>query len=343
MKVSVIISNYNYGKYIAEAIESVLAQTYQNFELIIVDDGSIDYSKDVIDQYYNNYPSIIKPVYKENGGQGSAFNAGYKIATGEVIAFLDSDDYWYENKLQRAVQYHLDGYDIVEHSLNINNEACRWVKNKDEAQKLIEEHGIFSSFGETSSLSFKRSILDKVFPIPEEQLKICSETYVIYAALHYTPKIKTLNEVLTFYRVHGNNHWYNNMNRDENHFRKFIYLINGKLIANGEKPYNFGKYKFFKACKDMNLTRENKFIIYGLGDAGQDIKEALCHKDMEIKCFMDSNINKRDISNKIYHYSDIPNIFNESTDYIIVASQFTSEILTNIKLFTNSNRIIPLY
>lgn len=343
MKVSVIINNYNYGNFLAEAIESVLKQTYENYELIIVDDGSTDHSKEIIDEYYSNYPSIVKPVYKENGGQGSAFNAGFEVATGEIIAFLDSDDYWYENKLQRAVECHLDDYDIVEHSLNINNEACRWLTNKDEAQKLIEEQGIYSRFGETSSLSFKKSILDKVFPIPAEQLRICTETYVIYAALHFAPRIKTLNEVLTFYRVHGNNLWFNNSNRDEGHFKKFIYLINEKLIANGERPYNYGKYRSLNAYNDMKLTKDDKFIIYGLGEAGQELTGFLRDHDLQIKCYMDSNMEKKDIANKIYHFSDIPNVFDESTDCIVVASQYTSEILSNIRLFTNSDRIVSLY
>jgi glycosyltransferase involved in cell wall biosynthesis len=89
-KVSVIITNYNYARYISEAIESVLNQDHANLQLIVVDDGSTDNSEDVIQRY------IAKLIYikKANGGVSSARNEGMKFAEGAYIAFLDADDYW---------------------------------------------------------------------------------------------------------------------------------------------------------------------------------------------------------------------------------------------------------
>ena len=71
--VSILINNYNYGYFLGAAIESALSQTYQNIEIIVVDDGSTDNSREIIAHYGNH----IIPILKENGGQASAFNAGF--------------------------------------------------------------------------------------------------------------------------------------------------------------------------------------------------------------------------------------------------------------------------
>ncbi len=86
-KVSVLISNYNYVEYVAEAIDSVLEQTYQNFELIIADDGSTDNSIAVISDYCLR-DSRISLIAKENGGQASGLNAAFAASTGELICFF---------------------------------------------------------------------------------------------------------------------------------------------------------------------------------------------------------------------------------------------------------------
>ncbi|HLL41796.1 MAG TPA: glycosyltransferase family 2 protein, partial [Segetibacter sp.] len=78
---SIIIDNYNYGHFIREAINSALQQSYQNIEVIVVDDGSTDNSREII----RSYGEKIIPVLKNNGGQASAFNAGYYKSTGDVI------------------------------------------------------------------------------------------------------------------------------------------------------------------------------------------------------------------------------------------------------------------
>src|SRR5437867_2851213 len=85
---SVIISSYNYGRYLEETIESALNQTYSRTEVIVVDDGSTDNSREVI----AGFGDRVRPLFEKNGGQASAFNAGFRMSRGEVILFLDSDD-----------------------------------------------------------------------------------------------------------------------------------------------------------------------------------------------------------------------------------------------------------
>src|SRR5256886_12063249 len=94
--VSILINNYNYGRFLREAIDSALRQTYTNTEVIVVDDGSTDDSRPII----AGYGSRIVPVLKENGGQASAFNAGFAVSKGQWICFLDSDDFFAPAKAQ---------------------------------------------------------------------------------------------------------------------------------------------------------------------------------------------------------------------------------------------------
>ena len=98
-KVSVIIPTFNRAQYIAAAIESVLNQTYKDFEIIVVDDGSNDNTREVLEAFMNR----IKYIYKKNAGTASARNVGIKNAQGEYIAFLDSDDLFLPKKLEIQV------------------------------------------------------------------------------------------------------------------------------------------------------------------------------------------------------------------------------------------------
>lgn len=100
-KVSVIIPTYNCAQYVIEAIESVLNQTYQNYEIIVFDDGSTDDTKSVIQPYIES--GKIKYIYQENMGPGAARNRGIEIAEGDYVAFLDADDVWLPNFLEQSV------------------------------------------------------------------------------------------------------------------------------------------------------------------------------------------------------------------------------------------------
>jgi len=86
--VSIVITNYNYGRYLRTSIDSALAQTYPNVEVIVVDDGSSDGSREIIESYGTRIVAILKA----NGGHGSALNAGFEASRGEIVMFLDADD-----------------------------------------------------------------------------------------------------------------------------------------------------------------------------------------------------------------------------------------------------------
>jgi glycosyltransferase involved in cell wall biosynthesis len=97
--VSVIIPNYNYGYYLKETIDSVLNQTYKNIEIIVVDDGSKDNSREILESYGEK----IKTIFQKNQGVSAARNNGAAMSGGEYIAFLDADDYWIADKIEKQI------------------------------------------------------------------------------------------------------------------------------------------------------------------------------------------------------------------------------------------------
>ncbi len=115
-EVSVIIPTYNRAEYVTQAIDSVLAQTYTDYEIIVVDDGSTDKTREVLEPYMDK----IAYIYQENTGVSAARNRGIKAAKGDWVAFLDSDDEWLPGKLTvqiRAVERHPQ---LVAHMVNVN-------------------------------------------------------------------------------------------------------------------------------------------------------------------------------------------------------------------------------
>lgn len=102
--VSVIIPVYNSGKYIDKTIDSVLNQSYEQIEIVLVDDCSSDNSKQIIENYTKKYTNIIFQQLEENSGAAIARNKAIELANGRYIAFLDSDDLWYPSKVERQLE-----------------------------------------------------------------------------------------------------------------------------------------------------------------------------------------------------------------------------------------------
>ena len=113
-KISIIIPVWGVEKYISKCLDSLVNQTLEDIEIIVVNDGSPDNSQKIIDDYVKKYPDKVKSYIKENGGQGSARNYGIKVSTGEYIGFVDSDDFveldMFEKMYSKAKQ---DNSDIV--------------------------------------------------------------------------------------------------------------------------------------------------------------------------------------------------------------------------------------
>lgn len=219
MKISVIISNYNYVQYLPAAIASVLLQTYQNFEIIIVDDGSTDNSRDVIKKLQEQAADKVKPIFQENQGQGAAFNTAFEASIGEIIAFLDADDVWFPTKLKHIVDAFSSTPDIVGimHPLNlidgngkvVSEAKNGWLPDRNLADIIIETGNAWN-YPPTSGLAYHRSALEKVFPIDSIKWRLCADGCLVYCTA-FLGKVVGLDKVLASYRIHGsNNHADNN-------------------------------------------------------------------------------------------------------------------------------------
>lgn len=141
--ISVIVPVYKVERYLHTCINSVLNQTYKNWELILVDDGSPDKCPQICDEYAQS-DSRIKAIHKTNGGVSSARNLGLDIATGNYIAFLDSDDFWHINFLSIMVELCLKhDADIVQCNF-IRGLATNFPKTKKRSHiKIFDNHSIF--------------------------------------------------------------------------------------------------------------------------------------------------------------------------------------------------------
>lgn len=297
--ISVIIDNYNYGKYISEAIESVLHQTYNDYELIIVDDGSNDNSKDIILDYCNRYKDKITAVFKPNGGQASAFNIGYKLSKGDIICFLDSDDYWYNNKLEVIAEYHKK-YDFIGHNKKYpsGNPVVESQKFINQRQRLLKEYGQTFLLA-TSTMSFNRNLLDNILPMPEKEYRICADNYLMIYAL-YLSNIKYIDDSLVFYRVHDNNGFIGRSDVklvDEISLGS-ITLINKKLESNNQEPIPYIDYdlksKLLKIEEGISIESK-EYIIYGTGIYSHNVKKYLEYCGAKVKYYCDTNSQKWDM------------------------------------------------
>lgn len=278
--VSIIMSNYNYDQFISEAIESVLNQTYRNFEIIIVDDGSTDNSLKTIQEYRRNYPKIIKTIEQKNSGQAVAFNRAFELASGKIIAFLDADDYWYSHKLETIIKYH-QKYPAVQHNLSINNEEkITILEDKVQKQKNIWEKYAYAGPIPTSGLSFTKESLAFVFPIQDNGYKVCADWYLKGMYLNEYD-IFSLNESLGCYRAHGANNWYSKDVKYEQYGEFILNQANLYRKQKGKPLINVKANDYFKVhfkefmFSTLKLDKKYQYIIFGTGQLGKYFYEKL--------------------------------------------------------------------
>ncbi|MGF1492539.1 MAG: glycosyltransferase family 2 protein [Microcoleaceae cyanobacterium] len=248
--VSILIINYNYGRFLGDAINSALNQTYYHTEVIVVDDGSTDDSRAVIEAYGDQ----IVPVFQENGGQASAFNAGWRAAKGEIICFLDSDDTFYPDKVKRCVdlieRYRADHpLILVSHSMDIIDQAGNFSGHIRKTQ--LSQYSAYTGFYDfaqkyryvpfvtspTSGNVITQSLAERIFPIPEVGVKTSADDFVIKASL-MLGKVLNVDDSLGKYRIHGQNYWANGLRKAKT--KDFMLLqerfLNEKLVENHLEP-----------------------------------------------------------------------------------------------------------
>lgn len=202
-KVSVIIPFYSHIDWLCEAVDSVLAQTYKNFEIILVNDGS----KEDMTEFLKKYGDKLTYVYQENAGAGAARNNGIRHATGDYIAFEDSDDIWLPTLLEKQVAL-------------MSKSGCKWLhtgfyfwwpkSRKMETVDVSHDYGnmflqvLISAKIATPSVMFDRSVFESGnFFSPEKQRLGQDTLHYISLAKHYS--LGLIEEPLVKVRMRGTN------------------------------------------------------------------------------------------------------------------------------------------
>jgi hypothetical protein len=213
--VSVLISNYNYAHLAGEAIESVCSQTYPNLELLLCDDGSTDNSVELFRKHAARDPRI-KVIAKSNGGQATGFNAGYRLAHGDIFCFLDTDDVYRRDKIERVVEAFRKSPEagcVVNRLMRVGADRrpqgplpllaslpTGWY-----GPRLLKTGGVLTEMPGTPGLNLRREIAERIFPVPEYRpLNMCPDMVMLRLAPLLTP-IASISEPLAEARLHGGN------------------------------------------------------------------------------------------------------------------------------------------
>lgn len=203
--VSVIMAVYNGEKYIQEAIESVLNQTYKDIELVVVDDGSNDNTRKIVEKYKD-----VIYIYQENKGQGSARNLGIEVSKGEYLAFLDSDDLYAPDKIEKQLKILLknNNIDVVYNDLKVVDEKLNYLN-------ILKSEGIYEKREDLLANIIYRQVIQGPICMmlrrkciedikwSEELIYAVDYEYVIKLAFKYN--FKYLEEPLYIYRRHESN------------------------------------------------------------------------------------------------------------------------------------------
>lgn len=165
--VSVIIPFYNSEKTIVRALDSVINQTIKPYEIIVIDDGSLDNSYFLVQHYIEQHPSVkFKLIKKTNGGVSSARNAGLKEATGDFMAFLDSDDEWFLDKLEKQLKvFDKEKSFSFLGGLIYQPEPSLLGKLKEITLSKL----IFKNYFQPSTVIFKKEVFDQIGLFDETQ------------------------------------------------------------------------------------------------------------------------------------------------------------------------------
>lgn len=208
---SVLIDTYNHERFIEQAIVSVLEQDFaaSDREIIVVDDGSTDRTPEIV----KKFEPRVRLLRKENGGQASAFNAGIPECKGEIIAFLDGDDWWAPGKLKAVAEAlgNNESIGLVGHGITevfsdgsrheeLLRETPRFRIDSEEGAQAFR---VRKSFLGTSRMTFRTELLRQIGEVPES-LRIEADEY-LFTLGGFFADVLILRKSFTFYRLHDKN------------------------------------------------------------------------------------------------------------------------------------------
>lgn len=286
-KYSIIVTSYNYAKYLNQCLESLAGQNYRSFEVIVVDDGSKDNSIDVINKYVKSYSNFYFYSHKfsQNEGLVSSVKLALSKCRGKYVCFCESDDYWTEDHLAELDKIYSTNSEIIKYIINDINVAgkitTKFIKTMDELNSVlvpgINYVDIFN-LKEQCHLSFSAFSVDK-----QLLLSLDFDNVVIPAWLDYWLQRQILARVpvyylqkkLTNYRVHDSSYSCSDSSRVFEKYKSFFLYVNKWFLKNE----NQSLFEYLERIKSddefINLYKhcQNSYVLnYILSKKGKEIQ-----------------------------------------------------------------------
>jgi glycosyltransferase involved in cell wall biosynthesis len=212
IRVDVVVVNFNYARFLADALDSACAQTHGRVRVIAVDDGSTDASREVIERFGDR----VSVVLKENGGQASAINAGLRLCEGDAVIFLDADDVLRPEAAARAaaalaadpeavrVQLRMEVIDADGVPTGELKPPERLAMASGDLRRAELAYPFDLPWLPTSGNAFRRESLRPLLPVPEDEYRIGADWHLVHLAT-LLGRVAAVEEVSCCYRVHGGN------------------------------------------------------------------------------------------------------------------------------------------
>lgn len=304
-KISVITPSFNQGKYIEQTIQSVLEQNYPNFEHIIMDGGSGDKSVEIL----KNYPHLIWKSEKDKG-QADAVNKALKIADGEIIAWINSDDWYAAEAFFRIAKFFLENPEknIVMgdcHLVNEQNQIFDTVVNHERGFDELKKYWVGRSIPTQPAIFFRKSLIDQ-FGYLDETLFFAMD-YDLWLRFALENRFYHLNKIVAYYRFHsqakgGNQNWSKFIPEWKRISEKYQSQREQRPLISVIIPcYNYGRYLQETVESVIDQTFQNIEIIIvndGSTDNTREVAEAMIaqHPENRIKLINQTNSGQPAIS-----------------------------------------------
>ena len=238
--VSIIVPCYNQAQFLAETLDSVLAQTHENWECIIVNDGSTDNTEFVAKEYCDRDQRFVY-LKKENGGLSSARNAGLDVAKGEYVQFLDSDDILLPHKFEyqiRMMETNMSDVCVCHHSIFTTNINETWENKFSQSVYDLTYQGFLYNWGESFVIAihsglFRKSFLDKYKLRFDENVRALEDWLFWISIVRNGGTFVEVQDKLSLYRVHTSSMTQDKLHMQKNRLR--VYLSLYEILSNNEK------------------------------------------------------------------------------------------------------------
>ena len=204
-KISIIVPVYNVEKYLVQCIDSILMQSFRDFELILIDDGSTDTSGLICDEYARK-DSRIRVFHKNNGGVSSARNIGLINAKGDWILFLDADDWLENNALSTIINNTNNEVNLIQFNVYVINGSNKRLHNNGDGQRFFQSLDSYYRYSrpELWNYCFKCEIISKLNLKFNENLNYAEDQVFVYTYLNYSDiKVKYITAALYNYRINN--------------------------------------------------------------------------------------------------------------------------------------------